>query len=708
MSPEQARGQPVDKRTDIWAFGCVLYETLTGRRAFEGAVVALTLSNVLQREPDWGALPGTAPAWLTSILQRCLAKDPRQRVRDMGDVRLALDGALELAGPPSQRSPLPRASWQHPGSVVAMVLGSAAMAAFATRIVTRPAPAGPAPVTRTSVVVPPAHVPSNFGYRGIAISPSGTHFVYVANGQLYLRALDELEARPLAGTEESQAANPFFSPDGQWIGFESNRDDALVKVALGGGAPVRLATTAGNINGATWGEDDTIVYAEDGRGILRVSAAGGQPEVLVAVEAPVRVQQPQVLPGGRAILYTRCAYLGCTTAGTWDASEIVVEDLATRESTVVVQRGADARYLRSGHLVYAQGNTLMAVRFDAAARSARGGPVPLVEGVNRAGSGNANADVSRNGTLVYLAGSNEFPRNLVWVDRKGREEVIRAEPRYYYTPRLSPDGKRIVVYVNDANSDLWVWDLERATLTRLTDMPSTELYGVWTRDGGRVIFNSSHEGTRALYWRASDGIGAVERLLQSPKPLWPMSLTPDGGRLVYVQGDYFSGEADLHVLTLDGERRSEPLIVTEFNESEAELSPDGRWLAYQSNASGRHEVYVQPFPTVDQRRWPISTAGGGEPLWSRDGRELFYRTEAGVMAVSVSTTSGFAAGTPSPVVSGQYERGIRSYDISRDGTRFLMLKAAAGTEARSGPAGSRHIVVVQNWFAVLNARVAVP
>ena len=264
----------------------------------------------------------------------------------------------------------------------------------------------------------------------------------------------------------------------------------------------------------------------------------------------------------------------------------------------------------------------------------------------------AQADVSRTGTLAYWSGDTETPRRLVWVDRSGREEVIPAPPRPYYTPRLSPDGSRVVLFANDAERDQWIWEFSRATLTRLTATPATELYGEWTPDGRRIVFNSDVEGTRALYWRAADGTGAVERLLAASEPLFPMSLTPDGTRLVYARGE--RSASDLHSLSLDGERRSEPLIVSEFDETEAQVSRDGHWLAYQSNASGQYEVYVQPFPEVNQGRWQISTAGGTEPVWSRDGRELFYRTEAGVMGVAVKPGGGFAAGVPYLVVAGAY------------------------------------------------------
>ena len=705
MSPEQARGRPIDKRADIWAFGCVLYEMLAGRRAFEGEDVLLTLSHVLQRDPDWHALPIGVPAVVTTFLRRCFVKDPRQRVRDIGDVRLMLDGAFEMTAPATRPEPgeSRHASWQRPASVVRMVLGAMALTALIMWGVTRPAPALSAPVIRTSVVLPPAHRRTNFGRRGIAISRFGTHIVYVANDQLYLRALDELEGKPIAGSELRSPSDPFFSPDGRWIGFFSYRDSAQEKIALGGGTPVKLAAVSGAF-GASWGEDDSIVYAQDGRGILRLKASGGEPVVLVAVEAPARAHQPQMLPGNKAVLYTLCVAGGCGTSATWDAAEVVVENVTTKARTVVVKGGADARFLPTGDLIYATGNRLVAAAFEPSRLAVTRGPMLLLEGVARADvNGAVNADVSLTGTLVYLTGEVDAPRELVWVDRAGREEVIAAPARPYYNPKLSPDGTRLVLFANDADHDLWIWDFARASLTRLTTTSVTETFPVWTPDGRRVVFSSDR---RALYWRAADGTGVAERLLEGSEDVRPMSMTPDGTRLVYSRGPVFTA-ANLHILTLDAARHSQPLITSEFNDWSAEVSPDGRWLAYQSNSSAQDEVYVRPFPGVDQGLWKISTAGGTEPLWSADGKELFFRSTAGLMREQVETTGGFKAGVPSLVLSGTYFGGAgRSYDISRNAQRFLMMKRRV--DPADPLSGVTQIVVVQNWFQDLRARLGAP
>ena len=396
--------------------------------------------------------------------------------------------------------------------------------------------------------------------------------------------------------------------------------------------------------------------------------------------------------------------------GQWDAAQIVVEQVATGERVVVVEGGSDARYLPTGHLVYALGNTLLAVPFDLDRLEVTGGPVPLVEGVTRAfATGAANADMARTGALVYVPGegSGGSRATMVWVDREGNEETLAAPPRDYVYPRLSPDGTRVALDVRDVENDIWVWDLTRETLTRLTFAAEDDRHPVWTPDGQRVVFASLRGGSADLYWRAADGTGTVERLTESPNDQYPHTISPDGTRLVFRE------DGDFYTLTLDDDRRVEPLIVTEFDERNAELSPDGQWLAYQSNASGRDEIYVQPFPNVDEGRWQISTTGGMRPLWGREGRQLFYLAEAGVTGVTVETATGFAVGTPRLVVEGSYyapsdATSGRTYDIAPDGQQFLMIREGVIVNADDPFAGLTQIHIVQNWTQELLERVPVP
>ena len=382
--------------------------------------------------------------------------------------------------------------------------------------------------------------------------------------------------------------------------------------------------------GASWGADDTIVVGQDGQGILRVTGAGGTPDVLVAVNLPAVAHQPQMLSGGDAVLYT-LGTLG--SPGRWDTAQIVVERVATGERSVLVEGGSDARYVPTGHLVYAQGGTLLAVPFDVDRLVVTGSPVPLVEGISRAGvTGAANADISRTGVLVNLP-VEEGPggvRTLVWVDRDGTENALAAPPRDYVYPRLSPDGRRVILDARDEENDVWVWDLRRETLTRLTFEADADYLGMWTPDGQRVVFGSIRGGSAPnLYWRAADGTGAVERLTESPNTQWPEAISPDGARLVFSERTPATS-SNLHVLTFDDDRRVAPLFVTEFDERNAAISPDGRWFAYESNASGRARIYVRPFPDVDAGRWQISSTRSRRPRWGPDGQELFYLTPAGV------------------------------------------------------------------------------
>ena len=395
----------------------------------------------------------------------------------------------------------------------------------------------------------------------MALSSDGTRLVYSANQQIYLRALDQTEAVPVRGTEGG-ARNPFFSPDGEWVGFWV--DGELRKVLIEGGAPVRLCEALRPL-GASWGADDAILFGQHGVGILRVSAAGGTPEVLVPLDLPVRGHGPQILPGDKAVLLT----LG--DGPNWNDAQIVVHSLETGERKVLIEDGRDARHLPTGHLVYVLDGTLLAVPFDAERLEVTGGPVPMVEEIDSASpSGASQFSVSDTGSLVYVSGQTT-KRTLVWVDREGREEVLKVEPRAFSHPRISPDGSRIALALRDQEEDIWIWDLARETLTRLTFAPGRDSYPVWTLDGQRLVFSSDRDGSQNLYWKATDGTGSVERLTKSESDHFAYAFTPAGGQLVFLE----LGEqgADLGVLTLEGS--SEPLLATEFDERTAALSPNG-------------------------------------------------------------------------------------------------------------------------------------
>jgi len=552
---------------------------------------------------------------------------------------------------------------------------------------------------------------SRTGRPLVAVSPDGSQIVYVANRQLYLRNLDEMEARPIQGTDENPTT-PFFSPDGEWVGYWSSSDSQLKKIAPIGGASVTLCD-AGNPFGASWGSDDSIVYGEP-KGIMRVSANGGTPELIIPTEAAEQVHGPQMLPGGEWVLFTLTSAVG---QARWDEAQIVVQSLESGERRILWEGGSDARYVPTGHLVYALEDVLFALPFDLASLEIAGGPVPIVEGVQRAGgqggpgsnTASANYGFSDRGTLIYVPGSAlGTPRTLTWVDRSGSEERLVAEPRMYFYPRISPDGGRVALDVRDEDDDIWIWDFVRETLTRFTFGPESDTYPVWTADGESVAFES--EGV--FVWKASDNTGSLEQLdgnleegSDTPN-LYFFSL--EGTELVFREQDHPDTLDNIGMISIEEGSEPEWLLRSEFNERNAELSPNGRWMAYESNESGQAEIYVRPFPNVEDGRWQISNAGGGDPLWSRDGRELFYVERPApfhLMVVPVQTDPTFVPENPQELLDWPYSRlgDGRNYDVSPDGQRFLAItNVPLETDA---DASSPHINIGLNWFEELKRLV---
>jgi serine/threonine-protein kinase len=698
MSPEQARGRAVDKRSDIWAFGCVLYELLTGRRAFGGGDVTDILARVIEREPDWSALPGNTPQAIRRLLRRCMAKDRRQRLTDAAGLRLDVDEAQTapadaIAALPSARAP----TWRRAAVPLLTLLVGSVLTGIAVWLTTRPAPPR---VTRLTIV-PPATAPlAPDGYlRDVAIAPDGTRVAYVgAGGTLVVRALDALAPTVLGGLGAPR--HPTFSPDGQWIAFFDG-NTSLKKVAVTGGPAVTLARTSAIGVGLSWGTDDTIIFAtgDGSTGLLRIGAAGGEPAVLTTPDrsaGEVEHIWPEALPGGEAVLFT-------IAIGGIGQSAVAVLDLTTGTHRVLVSGASHAQYVAPGYLVYVAAGTLRAVRFDRSRLEVVGTPVPVVEGVATILGAVANASVTADGTLVYvpLGAAGAPRRTLVWVDRQGRETAVGAPPRAYVYPRLSPDGKQVAVFAADQEQDLWLWDMGRPTLTRATFDPAVDFYPVWTPDGRRLVWASQREGAVVnLYTQAADGTGAVERLTESANNQFPTAMTPDGKRVVLREDTSSGTGTDVTLLTLDGVRQVTPLVATVSIERNGEVSSDGRWLAYESDESGQLEVYVRPFPEVNAGKWQVSTGGGRQPLWDRGGRQLSYRGPDG--AVLVVTVEGdrarFGVGPVTKVADARYYNGAgafvgRTYDISLDGQRFLMIKEAGDAQTSTPP----HIVVVQNW-----------
>jgi serine/threonine-protein kinase len=731
MAPEQARGKPVDRRADIWSFGCVLYELLTGRRAFGGEDIGETLALVITKEPEWSALPAEVPAPIRKVLRRCLEKDRNRRFADIGDVRLDIDEAL-TAGPDAVavQTLAPAASRSSRRLLTIGSLVAAALIALAFWIgQRRAAPATAPPVARFLVNVAPADrllaAPEDRdagegrpSRTAMTWSPDGRSIVFSAaegdRQQLYIRAIDQLRATPLSGTQGG--AMPFVSPDGRWVGFWSS--GALRKVPIDGSGPATtIVETATVPYGATWGADDTIIFSRGYDGLWRVLATGGTAQAVITpdkTKGELKFLSPQLLPGDEGILFTVIH----TPFPAWeDDTEVVVHVLATGERKVLVRGGADARYLPSGHLLYLRKSTLMAVPFDLQQLAATSGPVALIADVMQSANtpnevfegGAGQFSVSATGSLLYAPGGT-FPdpeRSLAWVDRNGSAEPLPLTSRSYASPRLSPDGRRLLVWTQ-GDRHVWVHDLARGVTTRLTS-EGRNARAIWTPDGRRITYASTTAGAENLFWRPSDGSGTADRLASSESQQAPGAWTPDGKTLVFIQGNVAAGY-DILTRSLDGDPSPRPFLQTPFNEQYADLSADGHWLAYVSNQSGRAEVYVQPFPGPGARQ-QISVDGGTAPAWSRNGRELFYTTTTSVggqaalttmMAVPVQPGPTFIAGTPRMLFQGRFgaTANIRAYDVSPDGRRFLMVQQQERPAMRlSG------MVIVQNWVEELKDKV---
>ena len=707
MSPEQARGRPVDKRADIWAFGCVLFEMLTGKAAFAKDNVSDTLAAVLGAEPDWGLLPLVVPASVRLLVHRCLEKDRKRRIADISTATFLLTEP-QMAGS-ATRSAIETApgrrgvAWPRLAVVAAMVFAAAA-GGTAVWLPTRPAARS---VTRLAVAASGTSALFVAG-RDVAVSPGGTHVAYVGdNGrQLFVRAFDRLDSVPLAGADFPVGV--FFKPDGQWVGFFG--EFVLRKAAINGGAVQDLLKLgARGMLGATWGEAGTIIFAteETSTGLEQISENGGAATVLTRPNrerGEVDHAWPAFLPGSQAVLFT------IVGAGGIDNAEIAVLDLKTGVQKTLLRGGSAPRYLPSGHLVYGAAGSLRAVVFDLERLEVIGTPVPVVPQLVTTPTGAADFDVASDGTLVYVRGGLQEPaRALLWVDREGREEPISAPVRAYQYLRISPDGARVAIDVRDQERDIWLWEFARRTLTRFTFDPTPDRFPVWTADGRRVLFTSARAGARNMFSQASDGTGVPEQLTRNTTiaDYAPTSVSPDGEWAIIRVGEPLA--FDISRLALRTDRRVESLLGTPFSEQNGEVSPDGRWLAYQANDSGRAEIWVRPFGTVNGGRWQASVGGGFQPLWSPDGREVFYRDLTGaMMRVAVERGPGWAAGTPTKLFgAGQYYFGYgeafgRTYDISRDGRRFLMIK-----DVVADPTSTPTILVVQNWLEELHARLPV-
>ena len=711
MSPEQARGKPVDKRADIWAFGCVLYELLTGTRAFEGETVSDTLAAVLRSEPDWTRLPPDTPASFTALLRHCLTRDPKARLRDIGDARreLAADAAGHggMAAPPQATAS--RARRWLPWAVAATL--GAALAG----VVLQWAPwraSAPAPVQRLSVDLGvDAALVTNIGTAAV-LSPDGQVLAFAARpltgtqSHLYVRRLDQLAATQLPGTEG--ARGPFFSPDGAWIAFFADR--SLKKVETRGGTPV-LICEAPNERGGEWNSDGQIVLLPvigGGAGLKRVPATGGVPESFIEPDAGSSQRWPQVLPGARGVLYTT------QTPGV--GGEIVVQPLPTGERRRL-RRGSYARYVPSGHVVFIDDGALLAAAFDLDTLTLSSTPTRVLEGVQTAAaSDGAQFHVSGNGTLVYLAG--EASRNgapLEWLDAGGAVQPLRAAAVDWRTPQFSPDGRQLAFEIVGSDSDIWVHDVSRDAASRLTEGGSNQ-WPAWTPDGQRIAFSTAvPDGPPNLFWKRIDGATTAQRLTQSPflqdQPAWH----PSGRFLAFRQATPPSTE--IVILPVEGGEREgwRPGSPSVFagspgGKSQPAFSPDGHWLAYTSSESGRNEIHVRPFPGPGGRV-VVSTDGGAFAQWSPRTNQLFYAERfagaGAVMVVDYRVENGaFLPSRPRAWTSRQIQprHNLRSFALHPTGTRIAAHVAPEGAAAATV---SDRLVLVTNFFDELR-RLAPP
>jgi eukaryotic-like serine/threonine-protein kinase len=736
MSPEQARGDPVDRRTDIWAFGCIMHEAVAGRRAFQGRTPSDTIAAILKEEPDWTALAAAAPPRLHVLIKRCLQKDPHLRLHDIADARIEIDEMLR--DPLGAQLTLPPIASHRASSVRnrALLLGAAAvlvavsLATGVPRWVAGAGGSGPAKaMARLMITLPGGQALERGRFTPVALSPDGTHLVYVAaqdGGQthLYVRRIDEIETRPLAATEG--ATTPFFSPDGRWIGFYGG--GALKKMSLAGGVPLTIADTP-PVWSASWA-GDRIVFATTlaASGLWTVPADGGEPQPLT-MPGPDDSQHgyPQILPDGAHVLFSVLRPRG------WQAALLT---LATSEWRLIGDGrtiGEGAQYLSTGHLVYMQAGGLVATRFEpprgGATRSepTRFGldepPIPLMERVETSRFGGAYfAIAARAGSLVYLSASPKAAsRTLLRVDREGRATAVLDAHLGYEHPVFSPDGQRVAVTIaSEAGSDIWIIDLKRGgTRTRFTT-GNTSAFPVWSADGLRLAFQSATRGPWNLFWRPADQsaepapiLGASVRppsvwpsliegllpgslpTLSGANPQFPTSWAPGQAGLAFHERKT-NGERDIWVTDRDG--GASPFLRTASDELFPRFSPDGRWLAYVSNESGANEVYVQPFPGPGEK-WIVSNEGGTDPVWARNGHELFYRQGDQMMAVSISSARAFATARPKRLFEARFDADDSgpNYDIAPDGLSFLLARS----DQASVPG---QLQIVLNWFTDLTAR----
>jgi serine/threonine-protein kinase len=718
MSPEQAKGRVADKRSDIWAFGCILYEMFTGKMAFAGEDISDTLAAVLRAEPDWAALPASLSPCVPALIEGCLRKDRRVRIGDISTARFLMSapaGLLQTTSAPQRKS------WR--ALALPITISALAVAVIIGIGMWRSSRSRTLSVSRSTFLLPAGQNFTTVTLPLVDISADGSQIVYVAKAQLHTRLLSNFDSKPITGPGDSAAASPAFSPDGRFIAFYNGTEHTIKRISTSGGSSVAVCSVDNAPYGITWSAE-YIAFAAPGTGIMRVPAKGGNPELLVRLNAGEEASAPQFLMDADAVLFTLTSSTGSDKVM---QSQIVVQSLKTGERKALVPSGVSGRYIRTGHIIYASlspsgGGTLLAVPFDVKRMQLTGQALPIVEGVRRGGGNTiAQFSVSETGTLVYVPGppaGSSVQQDLALVDRKGGVEPLKLPPTAYQHPRVSPDGKHVAYSIDDGKeANIWVYDFSGTIAPRRVTFGGRNRFPVWSGDGQRIAFQSDREGDAAIYSQRADINGNAERLTK-PEPgtahipeSW--SSPRDDTLLFTVTRE---STVALWTLSLRDKRATEfPGVGRSSTPTDAVFSPDGRWVAYVTTGEGHPgpyvqprdlHLYVQPFPPTGEKNL-ISQGSGIHPAWSDNGRELLFNYPGLIMTSSVSTHPVFSFTPPVQLLRGAIIAmpwpAQRDYDIMPDGKLIGVITSRENAAEPLPP----QIRIVLNWFEELKQQVPV-